>query len=427
MSEKLTIEGFAGIEHVEIDLRKINILIGPQATGKSIVAKLLYYFGGFVSELLYVACAGETETKLEGNLLRKFNQFFPPAALGNRGFALLYHCGPWHFRIGRPDACDKAGHLELRCSEPFADAFSRLTDEAKSVLNAGNGVPANEKLGTPGIYRRFARQLAENGTPEMFLSEVFLPAARSSFTSVSPNLYTLTAAGASIDPFLLALGQSYERARLALQRGDRGGPEEAKATVAEIEQLVDDILGAKYVLRGDLNFLVFEDGRVVDIGHTSSAQQEFFPLGIILSDLPFFRSPGNGKRLFVEEPEAHLFPTTQRLVVELLATLFNSDPERYRLVVTTHSPYVLTSLNNLLQAGQLAEELAGDEDALKRLCEEVPRSRHLLPRDVGAWYLDGKTARSIISEEEGLIEADEIDSVSYDLAVQFDRILDIGG
>ena len=47
MAEKLIIDNFAGIKHIELDVGQINILIGPQATGKSVCAKLHYYFEYF--------------------------------------------------------------------------------------------------------------------------------------------------------------------------------------------------------------------------------------------------------------------------------------------------------------------------------------------------------------------------------------------
>ncbi|NET05121.1 MAG: AAA family ATPase [Symploca sp. SIO2B6] len=43
MMERLLIENFVGIKKLDIELKKINILIGPQASGKSVCAKLLFY------------------------------------------------------------------------------------------------------------------------------------------------------------------------------------------------------------------------------------------------------------------------------------------------------------------------------------------------------------------------------------------------
>lgn len=42
--ETLTIKGFAGIESLEIQTRPFTVIIGPQSVGKSIVAKLLFFF-----------------------------------------------------------------------------------------------------------------------------------------------------------------------------------------------------------------------------------------------------------------------------------------------------------------------------------------------------------------------------------------------
>jgi hypothetical protein len=41
--EKLTIENFGGIKHLEMDVSPFTVLIGPQSVGKSITAKVLYF------------------------------------------------------------------------------------------------------------------------------------------------------------------------------------------------------------------------------------------------------------------------------------------------------------------------------------------------------------------------------------------------
>ncbi len=42
--ESIEIEGFLTISKAHFEIKKINILIGTQASGKSIVAKLVYFF-----------------------------------------------------------------------------------------------------------------------------------------------------------------------------------------------------------------------------------------------------------------------------------------------------------------------------------------------------------------------------------------------
>jgi len=428
MSEKLTIEGFAGIGHMELDLRKINILIGPQATGKSIVAKLLYFFKSLPWELVTGACMGITEKTFRESLRAKFDEYFARRALGSGDFVLGYKCGSEHIRIARKVTDRNTLGAVISYSPFFSEAFSRLSAEARSMQGQTDRLPPGTKLGTRGIYQNFADSVAETVSPELFLSQLFVPAERSFFACVRSNVFTLLQAHAPIDAFIREFGSLYEWARMALQRDAPAAPEMVKKSPAQIDRLVRRILGARYVLEQDEDFLAFDDGRLVDIAHASSGQQEAFPLAVILSALPLFRSAANGQTVYVEEPEAHLFPITQRDVVELIATVFNTKPDRLQLVVTTHSPYILTAFNNLLEAGQVAGELAkeGNKKALGKLHRVVPKSRHLLAEDVAAFYLDGKRARSIMTKE-GLIEAEEIDSVSDQIAVQFDKILDIRG
>mgnify|MGYP005605853275 FL=1 len=38
--KKLTIENIGPIEHVDIDIKRVNIIIGPQSAGKSCVLKI---------------------------------------------------------------------------------------------------------------------------------------------------------------------------------------------------------------------------------------------------------------------------------------------------------------------------------------------------------------------------------------------------
>ena len=52
--ERLVITNFLDIEHADIEIKSFNVLIGPQASGKSVIAKLLWFFKSFIdSENLY--------------------------------------------------------------------------------------------------------------------------------------------------------------------------------------------------------------------------------------------------------------------------------------------------------------------------------------------------------------------------------------
>ena len=91
------------------------------------------------------------------------------------------------------------------------------------------------------------------------------------------------------------------------------------------------------------------------------------------------------------------------------------------LVITTHSPYILTSVNNLLQAGKLYGTASAE--AKKRVAQIVSPSSILKPGEVAFFALENGGLKSILDPETGLINGAAIDQVSNDIAVQFDKLL----
>ncbi|WP_148562447.1 hypothetical protein [Spirosoma radiotolerans] len=91
-------------------------------------------------------------------------------------------------------------------------------------------------------------------------------------------------------------------------------------------------------------------------------------------------------------------------------------------VITTHSPYVLSSFNTLMLAykvAQRSEELRAEVERI------IPARCWINPNDFAAYYVDGGTVRSIISEKTGLIADNELDDVSEDLAGEQDQLLEL--
>ncbi len=125
--------------------------------------------------------------------------------------------------------------------------------------------------------------------------------------------------------------------------------------------------------------------------------------------------------IFIEEPEVNLFPEKQKQVTYFLASL-QKMKNRPDIIMSTHSPYILTSINNLLLASQLIKQ----DKNLKEKVGEIIRDDFLLDvSHLEAYLISDGAAKSIIDTEAGLINADEIDSVSVSLAQEFDKLLDL--
>lgn len=129
----------------------------------------------------------------------------------------------------------------------------------------------------------------------------------------------------------------------------------------------------------------------------------------------------------VEEPEQNLFPTSQRgLLNSLLA--FNNETEGNQLVLTTHSPYILYYLS-LATQGYLTSELiekAGKPELQKKLEEIVPRASMISPDDVAIYQTmpDGTIERLPFYEG---IPSDEnlLNGLMGEVNDEFDALIDL--
>lgn len=111
----------------------------------------------------------------------------------------------------------------------------------------------------------------------------------------------------------------------------------------------------------------------------------------------------------VEEPEQNLFPVSQqKLLFSLLG--FNNMNEGNKLIITTHSPYLINYLTLAVKAGLLENELINDE-SLRTLHSIVPENAAILAEQLSIYELNENgtlqplpTYRGLPSDENELNE-----------------------
>ena len=94
--------------------------------------------------------------------------------------------------------------------------------------------------------------------------------------------------------------------------------------------------------------------------------------------------------------------------------------EQRNLLLTTHSPYILSHLNLLLYAHQVANEHPDRADEVAKL---VPRESWIDPKEFAAYYVGEGGVRSIVNPELGLIDDNELDAISGDQADAFGNLI----
>lgn len=179
----------------------------------------------------------------------------------------------------------------------------------------------------------------------------------------------------------------------------------------KMEELKRTILKGQYSFSSEKNesFIVIENEEIIPIKYVSSGQQEAL---WILNLLTMIMLEARKSFLIVEEPEAHLYPSAQLALVELISLVVNTTGSK--ILVTTHSPYILSSFNLLTVAGEVEED---DESGIIDACVRVK------PADIGAYKIVNGKCEDIYDHDESMILSEEIDSVSECINDSFDKLL----
>ena len=142
------------------------------------------------------------------------------------------------------------------------------------------------------------------------------------------------------------------------------------ANLLEAEVLRGKIEVKRAVAEGYPEFLYRpkETAQALRMSRSSSMVSELAPLVLFLRGIV---RPGD--LLIIEEPEAHLHPGAQTAVVLTLARLIRAG---VRVIVTTHSDWLLRQIANLIREGEVNKLRSG-----------LPASADwFLKEEVGAWW-----------------------------------------
>jgi AAA ATPase domain len=198
-----------------------------------------------------------------------------------------------------------------------------------------------------------------------------------------------------------------------------------------------DIIGVNYSFQSDRDYVLINDGKELPLEFASSGVQTSIPLLVyletILNELYEHSVVVKMNELYnnfltvVEEPELNLFPETQKKVLSKILLdckkvlehkNVNNSSISNSLIITTHSPYTLTTLNNLMYAYQVGQKHK------KEVNDIIPEKYWVNPEDVRCYMMKDGGAE-LIMDKEGLIKSSLIDSVSKELNKEYNKIINI--
>lgn len=146
------------------------------------------------------------------------------------------------------------------------------------------------------------------------------------------------------------------------------------------------------VLENGSVFLGLESGDRIPISAAASSVKELMPFLLMLQ---------NGKSrqynsLLFEEPEAHVHPKKQFLVMDMLARCCNKG---MLIQMTTHSDYLLGRMNQLLLLGKIRRASAS---AFEDFCTEHQLNKNLFleTEQVGAYYFNRQDGCVVVEKQD---------------------------
>jgi len=357
----LTIDNLGPINgHFQMNLDpKLSILIGEQATGKSTIARIVHYCLMYVGHEISDGLGCEPKPDIT-----HFEAMQQYLRKNYDSGDVLFSEGNYEFRFNAKDG------FVPKSNEDILSALN--TFEGASALY----IPAGRSM-IPLLFESYAA--AKNIRVDPFFDQ-----------------YLLFLDGLRKD----SLVSMYDLLDNALKYSAL--PVNEDTTKAAII-LMENILKGRYHNENGEVRIIYDRKASVPLISASSGQQEI--IYILLSLLFVLLNPMDFT-IVIEEPEAHIYPAAQKLFIELLAHVINATNSR--VIITTHSPYILTATNLLIHSAKV-------ENRIKDKKSIVSPMARIEPHNVNAILLErnGKFSyRSIIDKKTGLISAEEIDTVS---------------
>ena len=449
---KIIIKNFRAIDYAEIEIKPFTVIIGEQASGKSTISKLVYFFRTAFNSLTKVQLIYlfeklksnsnfeladfdtifiECEELFKAELKSKFYEFFNSTK--EESFEIQFILSTMLCITLKPD--NKVS-ININFSQnPFF-----LFDAKKSLSSLEKAI---KKLTENSSFQNKEKQIIDliSIQTERALKMFFIPASRSLITTILPASQSKFIAEIDkkrtddnqIDYFVKTFlddidyfkrnyffGKSLDEVIDEFEL--KTGKENPQAKL--LRDKISTILKADYQHGNSGEVLVNKRFlKPVSLDKASSGQQEVVWILLTLLSLVL---EDNKSFVVIEEPEAHLYPKTQAQVVEYIAQFFNAK-EGNEVILTTHSPYILTVLNNLLFAKQISVKTHGVEN--QTIAESIDQNAWLDIDKFSAYYVgrndDGQFIKSIINPETGLISVNALDDASDDIMDTFDNLMDI--
>ena len=424
--QRISIENFGPVKKFEADVTDVMLLIGPQASGKSTISKSIFIFKSIKDEILDYIYANSIEnlSLLLNNITSILLPYF--------GIKLDREVSSVKYQYSKEKYIKISGSIYKRNIEISENLEKELDSLIIEISNykiisqeQHNPFKSLEELRELESNRRLQFNYFKSRIDKIFEethSSVFIPAGRSLMSTLTDQLQEIKNPD-TLDYFTKSFVERINLLKTYFTNDLNTliqNKDVALNLADDLSRLLKKILKGEYRFNADIDKerIYLKNNQYVKLQYASSGQQE--SVWILLLIFRYILDETSVFMVF-EEPEAHLYPETQSDVVELIGLLANVYNNQ--IIITTHSPYILSAFNNLLYAYQVGKNKIGDE---REAVESIVNSKSWIdPNRISAYFISENGYESIIDEKLKLIQAEKIDSASSIINDKFNDLFNL--
>lgn len=400
-NEVLKVKNFGPLLNVEVTISPVTIFIGPQAAGKSTLAKLL--------SVLKDIGLRRNEFQNIDDIKKAFSQFNISAFIKKTTtisfetplYTITIEKLKFSFIVHDIEKTREELHemqRQLRIIEPDME---RLEELLKVEIPDSNEVESLSKK-VRKILLEFNKQQVLSVAHHILRRPLYVPAERSLISLISDSLYEFLKYKISLPEYILDFGSKYFDSR------------------KNVQNFRIDFLNIDYSFFQDTDWInTINKKSKISLKAAASGFHAVVPLILVLINKQKNR-PHIGDFFVVEEPELNLFPDAQHQLVQFIFRLGLHKENTF--VFTTHSPYILSSIDNLIQADNAFQ---GNKKMASKIQKVLPKSIWLPFENVSAYFLTNGTAMDIKDYELKSLGSSKIDDVSEEIGQTFEKLLNI--
>ncbi|QSW89573.1 AAA family ATPase [Flavobacterium endoglycinae] len=380
--EKLIVKNFGPIKEAEINLTKYVVFIGDTSTGKSVLAKLISIFrDSFV--ILSLTESIKINIKTE---LKRYN--------------INFDINSSEIKYIDEDVilCELVGDDIVLKDEDLKNNNLKAVKTKLDKLTNDSFFSKLIDFNKENFFKFSINHYLKNR------NSTYVPAERILFSLVGNSLSGLLANNVALPECYKDFAAKYEVAR------------------DEIREASYQSFNLDYSYDKGIDEVLVNNAKVL-LSEASSGIQSLIPLLLVIdyeikiNDVDFNYNKG----LIVEEPELNLFPIKQKKLIDHL--ILKVSNTKHKIIMTTHSPYILSSLDTLILAKNTFDE---HPDLKEEINSIVSENKWIDYDDISVYEVrnDGKVY-SIKNEEFRSIDTNAIDAVSDIISEEFDKLTEL--